>query len=357
MFPGCPSLSDGNRWGVISVRAARHPGAPQSLSPSRSVQSEYPHLPVLRDECLAQLGPGAEPGATVADCTVGTGGHAEAILAQTEPDGRLIGLDRDEEALRVARRRLASFGERVTLVHASFRELARVLAACGAPRVHAVLVDLGMSSLQLDAGERGFRFAAEGAEQAPLDMRMDRSSGPTAAELLQSADEDTLARWFAEYGELPGARRLARSLVAERRRSELASAADLLRVVRGARIGRGRRHHPATLVFQALRIAVNDELGALEALLDQVPDVLLPGGRLLVISYHSLEDRAVKQRIAALERGCICPPQLPVCRCGRKPALRRVTRKAIRPGADEVRANPRARSARLRVAERLAESA
>jgi 16S rRNA (cytosine1402-N4)-methyltransferase len=291
----------------------------------------------------------------VADCTVGTGGHAEAILARTAPGGRLIGLDRDEEALRVARRRLAVFGDRATLVHASFRELSRVLAECGAPRVHAVLVDLGMSSLQLDAEERGFRFAEESAE--PLDMRMDRGAGETAAELLRRTDEATLARWFAEYGELPGARRLARSLVAERRRRAVVSATDLLRVVREAGVGRGRRHHPATLVFQALRIAVNDELGALEALLDQVAGVLLPGGRLLVISYHSLEDRAVKRRIAALERGCICPPELPVCRCGRRPELRRVTRKAIRPGAAELRSNPRARSARLRVAERLPESA
>jgi 16S rRNA (cytosine1402-N4)-methyltransferase len=354
--PGCPSLSGGNRWGVISVRcAARHPGAPQSPPPQ--VQSQYPHLPVLLDECLAHLGPGGEPGATVVDGTLGTGGHAEAILARTAPDGRLIGFDRDEEALRVARRRLAVFGERVTFVHASFRDLSRVLGECRTPRVHAVLLDLGMSSLQLDAGPRGFRFAEEGAEQAPLDMRMDRSSGETAAELLASADEATLARWFAEYGELPGARRLARSLVAERRRQEVASAADLLRVVRAAGVGRGRRHHPATLVFQALRIAVNDELGALEAALDQAPGVLLPGGRLLVIAYHSLEDRAVKQRIAALERGCVCPPQLPVCRCGKRPELRRVTRKAIRPGPEELRANPRARSARLRVAERLAEGA
>ena len=238
MSPGCPSLSGGNRWGVISVRrAARHPGAPQSPSPQ--VQSQYPHQPVLLDECLANLGPGGEPGATVVDGTVGTGGHAEAILARTAPDGRLIGFDRDEEALRVARRRLAAFGERVSLVHASFRDLTRVLAECRTPRVHAVLLDLGMSSLQLDAAERGFRFAEEGAEQAPLDMRMDRGSGATAAELLQSADEATLARWFTEYGELPGARRLARSLVAERRRRELASAARP--AARGARCGRRTR--------------------------------------------------------------------------------------------------------------------
>jgi 16S rRNA (cytosine1402-N4)-methyltransferase len=318
---------------------------------------QYPHQPVLLDECLAHLGPGGEAGATVVDGTVGSGGHAEAILARNAPDGRLIGLDRDPAALALARRRLARFGERATLVHASFRDLGRVLATCGAARVHALLLDLGMSSLQLDAPGRGFRFAEAGAEGTPLDMRMDPSGGATAAELLARADEATLARWFADYGELPGARRLARAIVAERRRAPIRSAADLLRVVRSARVGGGRRHHPGTLVFQALRIAVNDELAALGEALEQAPDALLPGGRLLVIAYHSLEDRAVKRHIAALERGCICPPELPVCRCGRRPLLRRVVRRAIRPGEAEVRANPRARSARLRVAERLREVA
>jgi 16S rRNA (cytosine1402-N4)-methyltransferase len=321
------------------------------------VPGAYPHQPVLLDECLALLGPGGEPGALVVDGTVGTGGHAEAILARTAPDGRLIGLDRDAEALRIASRRLARFGERVALVHASFRDLAAVLAARGAARVHAVLLDLGMSSLQLDAPERGFRFAEADAETTPLDMRMDPSAGASAADLLRDADEATLARWFAEYGELPGARRLARAIVAERRERPLRTAADLLRVVRAARVGGGRRHHPGTLVFQALRLAVNDELGALEAALEQAPAVLLPGGRLLVIAYHSLEDRAVKRAFAAAERGCICPPQLPVCRCGRRPLLRRVTRRALRAQPAELRANPRARSARLRVAERLPEVA
>jgi 16S rRNA (cytosine1402-N4)-methyltransferase len=183
---------------------------------------------------------------------------------------------------------------------------------------------------------------------------MDPAAGAPAAELLREADEATLARWFRDYGELPGAGRLARALVQQRHRRPLETAADLLRVVRESGVGRGRRHHPATLVFQALRIAVNDELGALEAALDQVPGVLRAGGRVLVIAYHSLEDRAVKRRLQALERGCVCPPELPVCRCGRVPLLRRVTRRAVRPTPDEVRRNPRARSARLRVAERLA---
>jgi 16S rRNA (cytosine1402-N4)-methyltransferase len=321
------------------------------------MSNEYPHRPVLLEECLALLGRGAERGATVVDGTVGMGGHAEAILVRNAPDGRLIGLDRDADALRIAGSRLAPFGDRVRLVQASFRELDRVLAELGAPRVDAVLLDLGVSSLQLDAAARGFRFAEESADTTPLDMRMDASAGETAADLLRDAAEATLARWLAEYGELPGAHRLARAIVAERRARPLRTAADLLRVVRAARVGGGRRHHPATLVFQALRIAVNDELGALDRALDAASEALVPGGRLLVIAYHSLEDRAVKQRMAALERGCICPPKLPACVCGRRPLLRRVTRRAVRPGEDEMRANPRSRSARLRVAERLAEVA
>ncbi|HVH05657.1 MAG TPA: 16S rRNA (cytosine(1402)-N(4))-methyltransferase RsmH [Myxococcota bacterium] len=321
------------------------------------MSNTYPHEPVLLEECLALLGPGAERGALVVDGTVGTGGHAEAILVRNGPDGRLIGLDRDADALRIARERLAPFGDRARLVNASFRELERVLAECGEPRVHAVLLDLGVSSLQLDVAARGFRFAEEDAAETPLDMRMDTSGGETAADLLRDTDEATLARWFAVYGELPGAHRLARAIVAERRVRPLQTAADLVRVVKGARVGGGRRHHPATLVFQALRIAVNDELGALDLVLDQASRALHPSGRLLVIAYHSLEDRAVKQRFAALERGCVCPPRLPVCVCGRKPLLRRITRRPVRPEERETRANPRARSARLRVAERLAEVA
>jgi 16S rRNA (cytosine1402-N4)-methyltransferase len=314
------------------------------------------HEPVLLDECLADLGPGGLPGALVVDGTLGDGGHAEAILERTAPSGRLVGLDRDGEALARASARLARFGERALLVHASFADLAEVLAERALGPVDAVLLDLGVSSRQLDAAERGFRFAEASADETPLDMRMDPSSGSSAAELLRDADEATLAHWFRAYGELPGAGRLARAIVEERRRRPLRTAADLLRLVRATGVGRGRRHHPATLVFQALRLAVNDELAALEAALDQAPAVLRPGGRLLVIAYHSLEDRAVKQRLLALERGCVCPPELPVCRCGRRPVLRRVTRRAIRPGPEEVRRNPRARSARLRVAERLPEA-
>jgi 16S rRNA (cytosine1402-N4)-methyltransferase len=184
-------------------------------------------------------------------------------------------------------------------------------------------------------------------------MRMDPAAGESAADLLQGADEATLARWFSEYGELPGARRLARAIVAERRERPLRTAADLLRLVRACGAGRGRRHHPGTLVFQALRIAVNDELGALAAWLDALPALLAPGGRAAAISFHSLEDRMVKERFRRLVRACTCPPDLPVCACGARAGFAAVTRKAVRPSETEVAQNPRARSARLRVVEKL----
>jgi 16S rRNA (cytosine1402-N4)-methyltransferase len=220
-----------------------------------------------------------------------------------------------------------------------------------------VLFDLGVSSPQLDEPQRGFRFSEDSAETTPLDMRMDRRSGLTAADLLATASEETLADWFGRYGELPGSRRLAKAIVEKRRRDPLRTAADLLGVIREARVGGGRRHHPATLVFQALRIAVNDEMDALAAGIDDAADLLAPAGRLAVIAYHSLEDRMVKQRFRALERGCICSPKAPVCSCGRTPQLRQLNRKPVRPGPDEVARNPRARSARLRVAEKIPEAA
>jgi 16S rRNA (cytosine1402-N4)-methyltransferase len=300
---------------------------------------------------------GLFPNATVVDGTVGAGGHAAAILERTAPEGRLVGLDRDEEALAAAAAQLARFGDRVRLIHASFRELARVLSDLGIAGVDGVLLDLGVSSPQLDRPERGFRFAGAAADATPLDMRMDRSAPPTAADLLAAASPEEIERWLREYGELPGARRLARALVAARERAPLRTTRDLLAVIEAAQVGRGRRHHPATLVFQALRIATNDELRALEAGLEASIASLLPGRRIALIAYHSLEDRLVKNRFRDEERGCICPPRTPVCRCGRKPRLRVATRRPVRPGAEELRANPRSRSARLRVAERLPEAA
>ncbi len=313
------------------------------------------HRPALLRESLDQLA--LRPGAQVVDGTVGGGGHAEAILTRTAPHGMLIGLDLDPEALAIASQRLLRFGERVHLEHASFRELARVLRERHVDGIDGVLLDLGVSSRQLDAAGRGFRFAEDTAEDTPLDMRMDPRLSRSAADLLAEAPPGELERWFRAYGELPGAARLARAIAEARREAPLRTAGDLLRVVRSTGVGRGRRHHPATLVFQALRIAVNDELAALEQGLDASVDALVPGGRLAVIAYHSLEDRIVKRTLRDEARGCICPPRQPVCSCGRKPRLRVLTRRAVRPGEDEVRENPRARSARLRAAERLPEAA
>jgi 16S rRNA (cytosine1402-N4)-methyltransferase len=313
------------------------------------------HRPVLVAQCLELLD--AAPGRLLVDATLGDGGHAEAILERTAPDGRLIALDRDPDALAIAAARLGRFGARVQLEHASFRDLGGVLARLAVGSVDGVLFDLGVSSRQLDTPARGFRFADASAAETPLDMRMDPGAGETAAELLARASEDELERWFREYGELPGARRLARTLVRRRREQPLRTTADLLAALREARVGGGRRHHPATLVFQALRIVVNDELGALAEGLEAAIRALAPGGRLCVIAYHSLEDRLVKRTLEQEERGCVCPPRQPVCSCGRRPRVRRLTRRAVRPSEDELRANPRARSARLRAAARLAEAA
>lgn len=309
---------------------------------------------MLLDACLELLA--VSKGRLFVDGTLGDGGHAEAILARSAPDGRLLGLDRDPEAIAISAQRLARYGPRAELVHASFRDLRAVLAARGIARVDGVLLDLGVSSRQLGAARRGFRFLPLPGEEreVPLDMRMDPSSGPTAAELLARASAVQLERWLREYGEVPAARRLARLLVEARRKSPPKTAADLRELVRRAGIGRGRRHHRATLVFQALRIAVNDELDALKDGLDAAIEALAEGGRLCVLSYHSLEDRIVKNRLRGEERGCVCPPRQPVCTCGRSARLLRLTRRPQRPGAAEVRDNPRARSARLRAAQRLA---
>jgi len=319
------------------------------------VANHFAHAPVLLRESLEHLGLFAD--ATVVDGTLGGGGHAAAILERTAPAGLLVGLDRDQDALAAAAERLAGFGDRIRLIHASFRELGSVVAGLGLTGVDAVLLDLGVSSPQLDRPERGFRFATASAGETPLDMRMDRSATQTAAHLLATASVAQLETWLREYGELPGARRLAIAIDAARRRAPLRTARDLLAVIDAAHVGQGRRHHPATLVFQALRIAVNDELAALDAGLEAAILALRPGRRLVVIAYHSLEDRLVKRRFRDEQRGCVCPPRLPVCACGRRPRLRVVTRRALRPAADELARNPRSRSARLRAAERLPEAA
>jgi 16S rRNA (cytosine1402-N4)-methyltransferase len=309
------------------------------------------HVPVLAEEVMSMLSPA--PGSLQIDATLGGGGHTERILEATDPDGKLLGLDADAAAIERVRRRLARFGDRLVLRQANFRELGAVAPAAGFAVADGCLFDLGLSSYQLGDAGRGFGIRTGG----PLDMRFDPSRGVPAADLLATLDVDGLTALFRRYGEEPNARRIARAVVEARRTSPLSTAEELAALVERVSPGNPRvrrRIHPATRVFQALRIAVNDELDALQAGLAAAVDLLRPGGRLVVLSYHSLEDRIVKRFLAAERRGCVCPPEAPVCVCGHQPRLRLVTRPSLVPSGAEVAANPRARSARLRAAERLA---
>ena len=310
------------------------------------------HLPVLVEEVIVMLAPA--PGSLQIDATVGGGGHTERILEAANPDGRVLGLDADRAAIARVRRRLGPrFGRRLTLRQANFRDLDRVAPAAGFGAVDGCLFDLGLSSQQLADRTRGFGFRAGG----PLDMRFDDRRGMPAAELLASLDGAELEALLRRYGEEPFAGRIARAIVRGRRAEPIRTAEDLAALVERAAPRRApgrRRIHPATRVFQALRIVVNEELEALEAGLRAAVDLLRPGGRLVVLSYHSLEDRIVKRFMQAERRGCTCPPEFPVCVCGRTPRLRLVTPKGLTPGPAELAANPRARSARLRAAERIA---
>jgi 16S rRNA (cytosine1402-N4)-methyltransferase len=309
------------------------------------------HLPVLVEEVMSMLAPA--PGSLQIDATVGGGGHTERILEATNPDGRLLGLDADGAAIARVGERLAHYGDRLVLRQANFRELPTIAPAAGFGAVDGMLFDLGLSSFQLVDTDRGFGIRAGG----PLDMRFDTSRGVPAAELLASLDASELTAVFRRFGEEPHAPRIARAIVEARAGGSIATAEELAalveRVAAHGPPGR-RRIHPATRVFQALRIAVNEELDALEEALTAAVDLLRPGGRLVVLSYHSLEDRIVKRFLDAERKGCICPPSVPVCVCGRTPRLRLVTKPSLTPTDAEITANPRARSARLRAAERIA---
>jgi len=298
-------------------------------------------------EVLAQLDP--SEGGKYLDGTVGGGGHAGAILDASTPSGRLLGLDRDPAALALATSELARFGDRAVLVRANFAVLDEVAGAHGFVPVDGVILDLGLSSIQLADAERGFSFFARG----PLDMRADPDIRVTAAEIVNSWSEKDLRRVFAEYGEEPEAARVAGAIVRRRVKAPFEAADDLGRFVAGVKTRRPRGIDPATRVFQALRIAVNDELANLESGLAAAMRVLRPGGRIAVISFHSLEDRIVKRFFVRESRDCICPPHLPTCVCGHRAGLRVVTRRPLRAATAEVDRNPRARSAALRVAERL----
>jgi 16S rRNA (cytosine1402-N4)-methyltransferase len=304
------------------------------------------HVPVLYEEVLANLLPEGRTVERAIDGTLGAGGHSRALLEGGVSE--LLGLDVDPVALEIARETLAPFGERIHIVHASYREMADETAKLGWDGVDAILLDLGVSSMQLDMPERGFAFRHEG----PLDMRFDPASlQPTAADLVNTLDEDELADIFYQYGEEHESRRLARVVVRERPYSttqELAAAIER---------AKPRRHsdkiHPATRVFQALRIAVNDELATVEETLPVAIDLLRPGGRLAVISFHSLEDRIVKEAFRLASTDCICPPKTPICVCGHKASVRLVNRKPIIATEEEAARNPRSRSAKLRVVEKL----
>jgi len=281
---------------------------------------------------------------------VGAGGHAAAILERSAPDGRLLGLDVDPAALSVARRQLARFGDRAVLVQANFTLCDQVAREHGFAPVDAVILDLGLSSIQLADERRGFSFRATG----PLDMRADPTLVTTAADVVNTWPEADLRRILAEWGEEPEAGRVAAAIARRRAQRPFATADELGRFVAGVKQRRPRGIDPATRAFQAIRIAVNDELGNLERGLRSALEVLRPGGRLLVISFHSLEDRAVKGFMVRESRDCICPPHLPTCVCGHRAGLRLISRRPVMPDAAEVERNPRARSARLRVAEKLA---
>jgi 16S rRNA (cytosine1402-N4)-methyltransferase len=310
------------------------------------------HLPVLVEEVLNLLALGT--GSSVADCTVGGGGHAERILETTSPDGRLLGLDADRAAIAEASRHLARFGDRVELRQANFSALLDVATAAAFVPLDAVLFDLGLSSYQLADPQRGFSFASESAP----DMRFDEEAGLSALDLIDSTTERELAGILSTFGEERRAGRVAKAILAARQAGRLVSAADLAQVVASAMGSRGRadvgRLHPATRTFQALRIAVNRELEVLGSGLAGALAALRPGGRLAVISYHSGEDRIVKRFMARESRDCVEDPLPPVCTCGHRAQLRLVTKGVVTPTESEVGRNRRARSARLRVAEKVA---
>jgi 16S rRNA (cytosine1402-N4)-methyltransferase len=310
----------------------------------------FPHLPVLYQEIILFLRP-RESGFYV-DCTLGAGGHAHGILQASSPDGRLLGMDVDPDAIALATQRLAAFGPRVVIRQASYRSLGEQLTALDWPQVDGILLDLGVSSMQFDTPERGFSFQQE----APLDMRFDPRQTLSAADLVNELPEAELAQIIYRYGEERKSRQVARAIVQARPLRTTRQLAEVVaRAVSAGRKSRtgGRRTHPATRTFQALRIAVNSELDALEDVLPQAVAALAPGGRLAVIAFHSLEDRIVKKFFRQESRDCLCPSSQPVCTCGHHALIREVTRKPIRPEPAEVEHNPRARSARLRVAEKL----
>lgn len=309
---------------------------------------EAKHFSVLLKECIENLK--IKPEGIYLDGTLGLGGHSYEIASRLTT-GRLIGIDRDETAIERAGRRLAPFGDKVSLVHGNFSDAAAILDDLGIQGVDGMLFDLGVSSPQLDEVQRGFSYMAD----APLDMRMDEGDSLSAYEVVNSWDEKRLNRILWDYGEERYARRISRAIVEHREKKSIETTLELVDIIKGAMPAAALREkqHPAKRSFQAIRIAVNDELGAIAAMMETAPDRLNKGGRLCVISFHSLEDRIVKAGIAARENGCTCPREAPICTCGFVQTLKSVSRKPILPSPEELEINPRSRSAKLRVAERV----
>jgi 16S rRNA (cytosine1402-N4)-methyltransferase len=310
---------------------------------------EFQHKSVLLQECIDALN--IRPDGIYLDGTLGGAGHSSQIARRLTEGGRLIGVDRDRMALAAAKERLAPYADRVTLVHSNFAEIDAILDSLGIPAVDGMLFDLGVSSPQLDDASRGFSYMAD----APLDMRMDKDDVLTAGEVVNTWPQGELRRILYDYGEERYAPQIAAAICRAREKAPVETTLELVDIIRSAMPAQALREkqHPAKRSFQAIRIAVNDELGAVSRMMQAAVGRLNPGGRLAVITFHSLEDRIVKSEMQQAARGCTCPPEFPVCVCGKKPLVKLVTRKPIVSGPAELEENPRARSAKLRVAEKL----
>lgn len=309
----------------------------------------FSHRPVLLGECMEGLS--IRPDGIYVDGTAGGAGHSSEIASRLSEKGRLVALDQDETAVKVASERLSAFGERATVVRSNFRSVKEVCHSLGIEKIDGMLLDLGVSSYQLDTAERGFSYQND----AKLDMRMDQRNPLTAKEIVNTYPEEELRRILYEYGEERFSARIASAIVRERASKEISTTGELVEIIKGAIPAAAREggHHPAKRSFQALRIEVNAELDVIEPAIRSAVQMLRPGGRIAIITFHSLEDRIVKQTFASLCTGCTCPKNFPVCVCGNRPQLKLVTKKPILPSEEEERENPRARSAKLRVAERL----
>lgn len=310
---------------------------------------DFEHIPVLFEETMELLN--VKPGGIYIDGTLGGAGHSMEIAKRMMPDGILIGIDQDENAVRAASERLQAYGSQVRIVHDNFKNIKAISRELGLKGVDGILLDIGVSSHQLDEEERGFSYMHDG----PLDMRMDRSGGCTAEEIINSAAEQELTRIIREYGEEKWAVRIAKFIVDERKKVRITTTLQLVEIIKKAIPAAARREggHPAKRTFQALRIAVNDELNVLERTITDAVEILNPGGRLAIITFHSLEDRIVKTAFNSMERPCTCPPQFPVCICGKEPLVKSVTKKPVVATDQELKSNSRAKSAKLRVAERV----